>query len=67
MDSQVKAKTIEAQEKNVVLPISVQPTAWRVEIDEFLAETKMTNLFLLTLQKMQTDGIGTLENGRFNR
>ena len=64
MGSKVKAKTIEAQEKNVVLPIPVQPTAWRVEIDEFLADTKMTNLFLLALQKMQTDGIGTLENGK---
>jgi hypothetical protein len=64
MGSKVKPKTIEAQEKNVILPIPVLPTAWRVEIDEFLADTKMTNLFLLALQKMQTDGLGTLENGK---
>ena len=51
-------KTVEAQKSNVVLPVSIQPTAWRVEIDEFLADTKMTNLFLLALQK---DGLGMLD------
>ena len=54
-------KTVEAQKSNVVLPVSIQPTAWRVEIDEFLADTKMTNLFLLALEKMQKDGLGMLD------
>ena len=51
-------KTMEEQKNNIVLPVSTQPTAWRVEIDEFLADTKMTNLFLLALDKMQQAGLG---------
>ena len=54
------AKTMEAQKLNNVLPVSIQPTAWRVEIDEFLADTKMTNLFLLALDGMQQAGLGML-------
>ena len=54
------AKTMEAQKSNIILPVSIQPTAWRVEIDEFLADTKMTNLFLLALDKMQQAGLGML-------
>ncbi len=54
-------KTMEAQKENHILPVSIQPTAWRVEIDEFLADTKMTNLFLLALEKMQKDGLGMLD------
>ena len=53
-------KTMEAQKSNIVLPVSIQPTAWRLEIDEFLADTKMTNLFLLALEKMQMEGLGML-------
>ena len=55
------AKTMEAQKSNIVLPVFIQPTAWRVEVDEFLADTKMTNLFLLALEKMQKDGLGMLD------
>ena len=55
------AKTIVAQKDNIVLPVSIRPAAWRVEIDEFLADTKMTNLFLLALEKMQKDGLGMLD------
>ncbi len=55
------AKTMEAQKDNIVFPVSIQPTAWRLEIDEFLADTKMTNLFLLALEKMQKDGLGMLD------
>ena len=55
------AKTIVAQKDNLVLPVSTHPAAWRVEIDEFLSDTKMTNLFLLALEKMQKDGLGMLD------
>ena len=53
-------KLKDAQDKNIILPVSIRPTAWRVEIDEFLADTKMTNLFLLALDKMQQASLGML-------
>lgn len=52
---------MEAQKNNIVLPVSVKLNSWRVEIDEFLADTKMTNLFLLALEKLQKDGLGMLD------
>ena len=33
-------KTMEAQKSNIVLPVSIQPTAWRLEIDEFLTDAR---------------------------
>lgn len=62
MATTIKVQTIEAQKNNVVLPVPFQPKSWRVEIDEFLADTRMTNLFLLALEQMQNDGLGTLDD-----
>lgn len=46
-------KPAEAQAQNRVAAIPVQPHSSRVEIDEFLADAAMTNLFLLALKEIQ--------------
>jgi tyrosinase len=49
-----------AQDNNIVLPLthpSGGPKAYRLEIDEFLADNAMTNLFLLALEAMQKHSI----------
>ena len=45
----------EAQRNNHVAAIAPDPTRVRVEIDEFLDDNAMTNLFLLALAEMQKE------------
>ena len=42
-------------EQCIVEPLPAQDDAWRVEIDELLADPAQTNLFLLALKAMQDD------------
>ena len=50
MTTSTDAKT--AQEQNYVKFIAPSDTRWRVEIDEFLGDNELTNLFLLALAEM---------------
>lgn len=36
---------------------------FRLEIDEFIADNEMTNLFLVALSEMQKNSLRTLDNG----
>ena len=39
----------------IITPITPDPSRVRMEIDEFVADDAMTNLFLLALEAMQTE------------
>ena len=43
----------EAQARNCVAAIPHQVASYRLEIDEFLADNAMTNLFILALEEIQ--------------
>lgn len=53
MANQINTK--EAQIKNYVLPVVPDAARARVEIDEFLADNDMTNLYLLAMEAMQQE------------
>ena len=56
-----------AQDDNIIQPlIQINPKAFRLEIDEFLADNAMTNLFLLALEAMQQNSLATPESGKPN-
>lgn len=45
----------EAQAKNLVAPIVPDASKARVEIEEFLGDNEMTNLYLLALEALQKE------------
>lgn len=53
MTNQIKIK--DAQAKNYVLSIVSDAAQARLEIDEFLADNDMTNLYLLAMAAMQLE------------
>ena len=51
----------DAQARNCVAAIPHQVASYRLEIDEFLADNAMTNLFLLALEEVQHQPIEAVE------
>ena len=60
MAPSVLEKAVQAQKDKAVFPLP-RPTdgtkAYRVEIDEFLADNAMTNLFLIALKELQDESL----------
>lgn len=54
-------KPEDAQAQNYVAAIPSQPRSSRMEIDEFLADAAMTNIFLIALQEIQMKPIEAQE------
>ena len=60
---------LEAQNKNVIFPLPRPKDglkAYRLEIDEFLADNAMTNLFLLALSTMQENSLKVPKTDEMN-
>lgn len=49
--------TIEAQKGGIVKALDPQENAYRLEIDEFVQDTPMLNLFLLALEALQDNSV----------
>lgn len=47
----------DAQARNFVAPIVPDASKARVEIEEFLADNEMTNLYLLALEALQKEDV----------
>ncbi|KAK6086913.1 tyrosinase [Seiridium cupressi] len=57
-DTTPKSTSQSAQADNTVFPlVQANPKAFRLEIDEFLADNALTNLFLLGLEELQKNSV----------
>ena len=50
-------RTVQAQKEGRVQSLDPQPDAYRLEIDEFVQNDKMLNLFLLALEALQNNAV----------
>ena len=50
MVSIIKIETVEAEKNAEITPVNLRSKSWWVEIDDFLADTRMTKLLILALE-----------------
>ena len=69
MATVVNNPVAQAQAKNVIFASTLPnrgPKAYRLEIDEFLADNALTSLFLLALAETQKNSIRDAKTGEAN-